>query len=137
MTEVSKNYTTSVVGAPKINIEINKFVGGKKVIDTGALISYNSEDIIIIINNVRIRFEFLEDDTVKDKDNIIIRADPEVSNATIIGLYNMKNSLSEGTPNPIHIANISTKKIFISFFITTVSFELGARIFHYTVLEGK
>lgn len=137
MNDISKNYTTSIKGTPKSNIEINKYVGNKKVIDTGVLISYNSEEIIIVINSVQLRIKFLEDSSVTSEENITISSDSTMKNASIISLYNMKNILPEGTPSPLHIANVGEKKIFISFFVLTVSKEFGARMFQYTLLEGE
>lgn len=131
------NYTAGAMGVTKSNIEVNKFIGNKKVIDTGTLISYNSEDIIITINSVHIRFVILEDSKITDTGNIKIDPDPTRENAMIVSLYNMHNIFPEGAPNPFHIANVGGKKIFISFFVTTVSKELGARIFHYTLIEGE
>ena len=137
MVEANINYTAGAVGVAKSNTDVNKYVGNKKVIDSGTLIAYNSEDIIITINSVHIRFVILEDSKITDTGNIKINPDPNMDNAMIVSLYNMHNIFPEGAPNPFHIANVGGKKIFISFFVTTVSKELGARIFHYTLMEGE
>lgn len=137
MVDTNINYTGGAVGASKNNIELNKYIGNKKVVDSGTLVSYGSEDIIININTVSIRFVILEDSNITDTGNIKINPDPHKTNTLVVSLYNMHNVLPEGAPNAFHIANVGGKKIYISFFVTTVSKEIGARIFQYTLMEGE
>lgn len=136
MTETNKDYVAEALATIKPEIKVDKFVGEKKVIECGTLITYKSEDIVININTVSIKFVILEDSNVKDTGNIKIIHDPNKNNSMIFNLYNMDSVFPEGAPNPFHIANVGGKKIFISFFVTTISKEAGARIFQYTLMEG-
>ena len=119
------------------NILVKKYTNGMEIIDSGVLISYNSQDIIININSVRIRFEFLESKNITNGGNIKINPEKNIENAMVVSLYNMESLFPEGTPHPLHVANVGSSRILISFFVNTVDKKAGVRIFQYSLMAGE
>lgn len=124
-----------VLGSKGKKINVERFIGDKVVLDTGTLISYNSESITIAIDDVKIRFDFHQDNKISGESNIGVSRDPLRADTLVFKLTNMVNSVPEGSPEEFHIANIDEKKIFISFFSITVSEEVGVRMLHYTLTK--
>ena len=116
-------------------IIIKKYSNGLEVIDTGVIHSYNASEIKLVINNLSIVIQFLKNE--EKHSSYRISADPEDKRTLFLKLNNFESSFSEGSPESIHVANISNRKIYLSFFVTTIDKNIGARSFAYTILAGE
>ena len=125
----------NVVEKP-VEIVVKKYSNGYEIIDTGVIHSYNSSEIRIIINGLEFIIQFPENKEDK-KSTYALSADPFNPKSLLLKLTNFESSFSEGSPGPLHIANVNNKKIYLSFFVTTIDKNVGARSFAYTILTGE
>lgn len=118
---------------PAINIK--KYWNGLEVVDSGVIHSFNSQDITISVNSVIINFKFVTDKALSNG-KFEIKADPQNLKVMNINLYNMDSPFYEGSPHPLHVANVGNSRVLISFFVSTIDKNIGARSFQYSVLFG-
>lgn len=134
---MSDNIQANTISSrPKIDIK--KLYENMEVIDSGIIHTYNSNDIIITVNSVKIIFKFVTDEEALDlKSTIDVGVDKSQVNTLIIKLINFKSPDPEGAPKPLNIASVGTKQVFISFFVETINREKGVRSFSYTLMAEE
>ncbi|EJG0913753.1 DUF6864 domain-containing function [Vibrio parahaemolyticus] len=109
-------------------IPITVSTNGLEVISSG-IVHLTTPELTFKIDNLTLKFEFKEDDKGgryegKVEDNILKMT-----------LFNFKNSLGEGNPDPIPIASVKGKQLYITYYVN--SFNGGEmREFHYTFMLG-
>lgn len=127
----------SLESAAQLPIYVRAKIGGMEVIDSGVLISYESNDVEILINSVNLKIEFILDKNLKSEGNMRIEPCPKDNKLTIIKLFNLDQAFPEGSPSPLHMVNVGDTKVFLSFFVTTINKENGTRIFQYSVTAER
>lgn len=125
--------SSSLATGNQHSINVSKKIGGKEVIDSGTLISYESSDLDILINTINIKIKFIDDKKIDKSKNMEIGTSQDNAKETVIKLYNLEQAFPEGSPTALHVVNVGTDRVFLSFFITTVNSVDGTRIFHYSI----
>ena len=109
----------------KITTGINDF----EILGSGTIISFKDETINFELSpQVKIILRFVQDNDVKDQkmDFRIIN-----SNQIEILLTNFNNSLGTGNVEPLELATIDNKKIYLNFVVYSIN-EMISKTVHYT-----
>ena len=104
--------------------------GGKDILFSGTVQTYDTNDLDIIMQNITIKLKFIATD---DK---IPKMDKEVTHNTIkFTLYNFDNSIGTGTTSPIEIGNFSNRKLYMSIVVYSLS-PAAIKTINYTFYLG-
>ena len=108
---------------------MKKYTTNYNILDSGTVISFNNESIYFdLAPDLKIFFSFLD-----EKENKEQRMDfnPISNNELEIKLINFNNSLGTGNTEPLQIANLNNKKVYLNYRVYSLDSKSN-RTLHYT-----
>jgi hypothetical protein len=111
-----------------------------KVFETGTVIQYNHENIVLELTGLRdtqttLTFEIRFQKSTENK-GILINLENGGNNRLIVNLINIDNKINHGNIEPIRIGSLDNKELFFSFRVTSGN-ETFPRTFVYTFYLGE
>lgn len=100
----------------------------KNIIDTGSVIQFHNEDIIFLVDDLRFRFRFISDGWHSRITTNIADDESEM----IVCFYNYDNNLGVGNTEPLVLATLDEKKLFLMIRVNTLSNVKKFRLINYT-----
>ncbi|WCP81162.1 hypothetical protein PQE20_03965 [Vibrio harveyi] len=117
----------------KYGIQVTKFTNGLEVLESG-VVHISSPDLEFQIDNLKVKFLFVSDEGSP-------RYEGKVEDGVLLfRLFNFNNSLGEGLEQPVPIASIKGKELYIQFYVNSnlngANGQGAFREFKYTFLLG-
>ena len=110
-------------------VTLNVKVGDKDLISSG-IIHLEQSEFEITINTLVIRFCFIDDD---GQSRFAGRIEESV---LIVELYNHNNSLGEGVFAPLELGTLGNRKLYATYYVSTVQKEEKKRRFEFALYLG-
>lgn len=110
-----------------LNIPISVYTNGLELIASG-VVHLTTPDVLFHIGDLKVKFIFKVDAEGARYDGLVDNG------VLVISLYNFSNALGEGNPDPISIAKIKGRELFVTYYVKTL--PNGMREFTYTFLLG-
>ncbi|EGR2123796.1 DUF6864 domain-containing function [Vibrio cholerae] len=117
----------------KYGIQVSKFTNGLEVLDSG-VVHISTPDIEFRVDNLTIRFLF-------EQDSGSSRYEGQVEEGILVfRLFNFQNPLGEGLDEPVPIASIKGRELYLQFYVNSnlrgANGQKAFREFKYTFLLG-
>ncbi|HCA5151335.1 DUF6864 domain-containing function [Acinetobacter baumannii] len=118
------------------NIEVNVSTNNLKVLTSGLVFSIGGEEIYISIDDVKVKFEFIEEDD-KVKPSIKYNISEVNNKELVVSLINFNNTLGQGIIKPLNFLYTEHFNLYISFYVYTLNDKKSNRQISYTIYYGN
>lgn len=110
-----------------------------KVFETGTLVQFNHENIIVelkgLLDQTKLNFEF-RFQTSNENPDPLINLENGGTNRLIFNLINFDNKINHGNMEPVKLGKLDNKELFLSFRVTSGK-DTFPRTFVYTFYLGE
>lgn len=113
------------------NLNVRITSAGKEIISTGTVNVFDQKDLQFTFDDMKIIMEFID-----DKGEQKLHGEAIEEKILKITLRNFTNSLGVGTIKPLVIGSISSRKLYMSFVVYTLSSD-SMKTVHYTFYLGE